>query len=283
MVKVAFTVMVFNDDYVLEPALRSVRPFGEIYVAEGPVRYWQDQGFTTSVDKTNEILDSMIPRNHIVRGWWPTKNEQCNAMLHLVPDDVDYIWEVDADEVWKPEDVGRILYLLEEHNPDSMSFKMKSFWAGTNRIIGGFESDFEVHRIKCWYPGARFSTHRPPSMWNSDGTNLWRGCDHWDHNRTSALGLYFYHYSYVFPSQVEKKEAFYLNYDAQSQIANWYEDVYLAWLLNPSGRRELENIYNGVHNWRPEIRGETYTEPFLGKHPVTIDVDAIVERIQAEL
>ena len=28
----------------------------------------------------------------------------------------------------------------------------------------GFEENFEVHRIQRFYPGARFATHRPPTI-----------------------------------------------------------------------------------------------------------------------
>ena len=68
--KIAFWMIVFNGGFVLEECLKSVYPFAhQILIAEGPVGYWQSQGFTTSTDETNEILQSIkefIPTNQIL-------------------------------------------------------------------------------------------------------------------------------------------------------------------------------------------------------------------------
>ena len=56
--KIAFGMIVFEGDYVLQQCLEQVYPFAEqILIAEGPVSYWQRQGRTTSLDDTNKILD----------------------------------------------------------------------------------------------------------------------------------------------------------------------------------------------------------------------------------
>ena len=57
--KIAFGMIVFEGDYVLKECLEQVYPFAsQILIAEGPVKYWQDQGRMTSLDRTNEILKS---------------------------------------------------------------------------------------------------------------------------------------------------------------------------------------------------------------------------------
>jgi hypothetical protein len=280
MVKVAFVMLIYNDDYVLSPAIKAIRSFGQIYVAEGPVKYYQDNPLVP--DGTHDILHSLIPNENIVHGQWPEKDEQCNAMLHLVPDDVTHIWEIDADEVWRPNDVRQILDVLEE--VDSMSFRTWSFFGGLGRYMTGFEEDFEFHRIKRWYPGVRFSTHRPPTMLAPDGWP-WREHNHWNHEKTDRMGWRIFHYSYVFPSQVKKKAAYYWNHDSGSQIANWYEDIYWQWVCYPERRKDIESCYKGVHNWRPSIRGECYTARFSLPHPPTIREEwvALHKRFNREL
>ena len=55
--RIAFGMIVFNGNYVLEEVLTSVYPYAaQILIAEGPVKFWQDQGFSTSTDGTNEVL-----------------------------------------------------------------------------------------------------------------------------------------------------------------------------------------------------------------------------------
>ena len=47
-------MIVLNGDHVLEESLKSIYDHvDEIVIAEGPVRYWQDRGLTTSTDRTN--------------------------------------------------------------------------------------------------------------------------------------------------------------------------------------------------------------------------------------
>ena len=65
--KVAFGMIVLNGDYVLEECLNSVYDYAsQILIAEGPVKYWQDKGLTSSTDNTNYILDNFPdPKNKI--------------------------------------------------------------------------------------------------------------------------------------------------------------------------------------------------------------------------
>lgn len=49
--KISFGMIVFNGNYVLRECLESIYPYAhEILIAEGPVKYWQDLGYTTSTD-----------------------------------------------------------------------------------------------------------------------------------------------------------------------------------------------------------------------------------------
>lgn len=75
--KTAFVMIAFNSDYVLEPCLKGIAPYGKIYAAEGPVTYWQERGFTTSTDTTNELLDKYAEK--VVHGCWSEKDEEANA------------------------------------------------------------------------------------------------------------------------------------------------------------------------------------------------------------
>ena len=65
--KIAFAMIVFEGDFVLHQCLKQIYPFAsQILIAEGPVKYWQDQGRTTSTDSTNSILETFPdPANKI--------------------------------------------------------------------------------------------------------------------------------------------------------------------------------------------------------------------------
>ena len=49
--KIAFGMIVFNGDFVIKECLESVYPYAnQILIAEGPVIYWQNEGFNTSAN-----------------------------------------------------------------------------------------------------------------------------------------------------------------------------------------------------------------------------------------
>lgn len=257
---VAFILIAFNSDHVLEPCLRSVFPFGKVYAAEGPVKFWQKRGYSTSTDKTSQILDDYIPTVH---GQWPEKCEEANAAMALVPDDTDFVFCLDADEIWDEMALRSIFKILEAGKTDSVSFKAISFYGGFERYMTGFEAEFEVHRIQRYYPGARFTTHRPPTILAPDG-KPWR-----DHRHVLVNHLRFFHYSYVFPSQMEAKAAYYA--EMGGNITNYFERVYLPWVCgNDIARRVIEDEFDGVHNWLPKRRGPCRTALFEGQHPKEI-------------
>jgi len=125
--KITFGMIVLNGDQVLEETLSSVYPYAhQILIAEGPVGYWQQQGYTTSMDGTNEILENFPdPDNKIkiVHSQYSEKDEQCNAYMEFLDDETDYIWNLDCDEVFKPEDIEKVINLLETERYNSVGFK----------------------------------------------------------------------------------------------------------------------------------------------------------------
>lgn len=275
--KIAWVLICFNADYILEPCLRSVLPFGKVYAAEGPVEFWQKRGYKTSTDRTNEILEHYkIPTVH---GQWPEKTEESNAAIAQVPDDVDFIWVLDADEIWKAEDIKRILSILNDGNTDSMSFKAYSFYGGFDRYMTGFEENFEVHRIQRFYPGARFATHRPPTINAPDG-KPWRFHRHTNHYETDMVGLRFYHYSYIFASQMEAKAQYYA--EMGGNIPDYFDRVYLPWVTGDSVEKyRIEEEFDGVHNWTPNRRGSCRTVMFDGEHPA--EIQRVMPQLQRRL
>jgi len=275
--RIAWVLIVFNSDFVLEPCLRSVLPFGKVYAAEGPVEFWQKRGYTTSADQTNAILSKFdIPTIH---GQWREKDDEQNAALAMVPPDTDFIWCLDADEIWKSADISTILGVLERGQTDSVSFKATSFYGGFERYMTGFEEQFEVHRIQRYYPGARFATHRPPTINAPDG-RPWREHRHMNHNATDAAGIRFYHYSYVFPSQMEAKAQYYA--EMGGNIPDYFDRVYLPWVTGDSVERyRIEEQFDGVHNWLPARRGPCRTVVFDGEHPA--EIQRVMPQLQRRL
>ena len=274
--KLAFVMLAFQSNYVLEPCLKSIAPYGKIYAAEGPVRFWQEHGFTHSTDGTSELLDKYC--EDVIHSEWEEKDGEANGALILVPPDTDFIWCVDSDEIWKPDQIETVMRLLETGFCDSLSFKPFSFYGGFERYMGGFEennSDSKGwHRVMPYAP--QFKTHRPPTTIEPKS--------HLSHHATADMGLRFFHYSYVFPTQIKDKTEYYAA--RGGTIDDYFTRVYLPWVTGTSEQQQaIEDEFDGVHDWEPQNRGECRTLEFLGKHPPDIAkvMPQLKERFELEL
>ena len=273
--KITFGMIVFNGDQVLEEAIASVYPYAhQILIAEGPVGYWQSQGYVTSMDGTNEILDNFPDPDKkikIVHSQYLEKDDQCNAYMEFLDDETDYVWNLDCDEIFKPEDIETVIDLLEQEKYTSVGFKSLSFYGGFDDYLTGFEEGAEFIRIRKVYPGSYWQTHRPPTMAHR-ANNLWPE-KHLDFNTLADdYNIRMYHYSYVFPDQVSNKIKYYEEYLNRSHcIKNYFNDIYLPWVTGSTEtKNQIEQKYIGVHEWTPHSRGECYTKGFNEEHPEII-------------
>jgi len=259
-------MVVWQSDYFLEPCLKSISPYGQIVVTEGPVSFWTKRGMGTSTDKTNGILRKLVGNKSVIHGVWSEKDEMMRAAEHLIPADTDFVWMVDSDEIYKAEMVERVIAALDTGMYDSIEFTPFSFFGGFSRYMTGFEEHppFGWHRIQRWYPGATWETHRPPTVVAPDG-KPWREHRHVGAIQSESLFGRYFHYSYVFPSQIKAKTEYYAN---KRTIPDYFNQVYRPWVLGE--RKTIEDQFEGVHDWLPEIRGACRTRKFIGSHPEEI-------------
>ena len=268
--RVTFVGMCFQAEHFLESAIEAVKPFGRVCFVEGPTEFYQRQGFQTSTDRTNQILADLIGEENVVHGQFVEKDEEAAATEQLIPSDSEFIFWVDSDEIWRKSDLEKIFAILDSGQVDSMAFKADSFFGGFDRVLSGWERAFEVHRVMRWRENPHWVTHRPPTVNAADGVP-WRLKRHLSHNETEAMGLSMPHYSYVTPSQVKAKAAYYADYSPAICIKNYYRDVFIPWVAGtPEQRAAIEDRWRGPHNFLPSYRGDCFSRPFEGEHPEEI-------------
>jgi hypothetical protein len=286
--KIAVGMIVFEGDYVLKQCLEQLYPHvDQIVIAEGPVNYWQQQGRTTSLDRTNTILDSFPDPDHkltVIHGRYAEKDEQSKAYISLLRDDIEYLWMVDSDEVYRTEDIVAMKAFLLREQPTSVGVRSCSFYGGFSHYLSGFElKPDNFLRVFKYMPGCTWKTHRPPTI--EYPTTIQR-----KHVSSEELfaktGIQMYHYSYVFPRQVYTKTNYYSTFVSGGTIPNYYHTVYLPWVKGSTiSRFVLEKRHSGVHEWIPQRRGDCYTIPFNGAHPYAIqrDMPNLVDEFNRQL
>jgi len=287
--KITFSIIVFNGDFVLKQVLESIYPFAyKIVIAEGPVGFWVNKGHTTSADDTNKILDEFPDpekKIEIIHGQFKEKTEMCQAWFKLVPKDTDYVWCVDGDEVYKQSDIKKVINLLEKEKPSTVGFQSNTFFGGFDHIMTGFERRHSFKRILKYVPGCEYVNHRPPTICVNGKEP--KGAHIKGEELFKRTGVEMYHYSYLSPKMVHDKIKYYEQSVIKTGdcIPGYFKGVWLRWVCNPKERKQIEDTYNGVHEFRPQIRGAARTAPFTGSHPEVIqrDMKQLKEKFYTQL
>src|SRR5262245_14627805 len=121
--RISFGIIVFNGEPFIRYNLRALYPFAyQILVVEGACAAAKTIATADghSTDNTLEILHQFKsdedPENKlqiITRdGFWSEKDEQSQAYAAKATG--DFLWQVDIDEFYKPEDMEAIINLLQK-------------------------------------------------------------------------------------------------------------------------------------------------------------------------
>jgi len=286
MPRVTFGIIVLNGEPFSRYCLRALYPFAhEIIVVEGAVSAAATVATRDghSTDGTLDILkrfkseeDPQDKIQIIMReGCWGEKDEQSQAYAERATG--DYLWQVDIDEFYQPEDMRVVLNMLRD-DPEisAVSFKQIAFWGGFHYVTDGWylrRGGDTFHRLFKWGRGYRYATHRPPTVHDSLGRDL-RGLRYLSSHELAQRGIVLYHYGLVFPKQVLEKCEYYdrASWVNRNQYRAWAQDNFLR-LEHPF---RVHNVYDHP----------SWLERFPGTHPPQIEAmrrDLREGRMQVEV
>lgn len=276
--KITFGIIVLNGEPFTHYCLRSIYPFAyEIIVVEGghedaksvctPDGHSIDNTLETLYKfKKEEDLDNkltIVTRN----GFWPKKDElgrdrtpQSRAYAERVTG--DYLWQIDIDEFYKEEDMIAIMQMLtNDPSITAVTFPTYTFWGDIKYISESWalrRGARYYHRLFRWSPNYKYVTHEPPTVIDERQIDLRQ--KHWiSGKKMSRKNIYMYHYSLLFPWQVEQKVKIYKDEKPGdcSEIIQWAENNYFR-LGNPY---RIHNLY----------RLPSWIQRYRGLHPSQVD------------
>lgn len=270
--RITFGVIVLNGEPFTRYCLRSLYPFAhQIIVVEGghedtaavatPDGHSTD-GSLATLRRFKEEEDPLDKLEIVTRdGFWPKTDafghhRTAQSQAYAERATGDYLWQVDIDEFYRPEDMSAVLDMLYRR-PDvtAVSFYLRAFWGRPEYEIDGWKwKRRDVHRLFKWGPGYTYVTHEPPTVTDARGRDLrslrWAAGDD-----TARMGVFLYHYSQLFPRQVREKALIYCDEKPEScdGLAEWVESGYLR--LDQPFRVER-------HFWEP-----SWLKRHRGRHP----------------
>jgi Glycosyl transferase family 2 len=254
--RISFGIIVLNGEPFVRYNLRALYPFAhEIIVVEGAVASAAMNATRDghSLDSTLENLQQFKAEEDpndkltiITRdGFWEEKDAMSQAYAERATG--DYLWQIDADEFYLPEQMQEVIQmLLNDPTITQISFRQYSFWGSPDYISDGWflrrKSLFpQINRIFKWGEGYRYTSHRPPTIVNPQGESMQD--KHWiDGFSTDKIGIRMYHYSLIFPKQVEEKISYYeqVNWGDYREMKDWMQNSFIT-LKDPF---HVHNVYD---------------------------------------
>jgi hypothetical protein len=196
-------------------------------------------------------------------GPWPQKDELGNSKTpqsRAYADRAtgDYLWQVDIDEFYRPEDMRRVLGMLSDDPAiAAVSFNVYPFWGAYRYVSDGWywrRGNITFHRLFKWGPGYRYVTHQPPTVADEQGRDL-RTLKWVSGDEMACRSIRLFHYDHVFPHQVRNKALFYRRQAPRvcAEIVEWADAGYFT----------LRRPYHVErHYWLP-----AWVERYDGPHP----------------
>jgi hypothetical protein len=217
--------------------------------------------FKREEDPENKV--QIITRN----GYWPKVDEwgrmrtyQSRAYAERATG--DYLWQVDIDEFYKPMDMQKVIQMLKDDTAiTAVSFRMLTFWGGLEYITDGWglQRRLEIPRLFKWGKNYKYMTHEPPVIYNDQGRDISQIYPVHGRSLLRKWGIYMYHYSLVFPWQVEQKCKV---YDAErpdiwNQIILWAnENYYRASYAYKAHYYSASGLYGYEPSWLERYKGQ---------------------------
>ena len=240
--RITFGIIVLNGEPFLRYTLRALYPFAhEIIVVEGAAPgakniasadgHSRDSTLATLHDfKTDEDPDdklTIVTRD----GFWTEKDEMSQAYAERATG--DYLWQVDVDEFYQPADMRAVIEMLRvDPSITAVSFNTITIWGAPNYRVDAWHhrrGAAEYHRLFKWGADYRYTTHRPPTVLNAQGTDL-RDLKRISGAEMDSRNINLYHYSLLLPKQVLEKCEYYsqAEWAKRENALRWAEEAYLS-------------------------------------------------------
>lgn len=284
--KITFGIIVLNGEPFTRYNLRALYPFAhQIIVVEGTSPKAAHAALSNghSVDGTLEILRTFKanedPEDKITivtaeddgkpDGFWPGEKDQ-QSQAYAKRATGDWLWQIDIDEFYQPDDMQRICRYLTDHpEMTCLTFNAYHFWGGFDYIVNGGliisvrflgEPWGACRRVFKLGKGYSYVKHRPPTIADASGKDITRQRIRCASKIFKEPSIRMYHYFMVFPEQFIRKAIFYDNegWKHTRNLRQKYQDR-LSQINWANGFRVLDQ--HDTRNW---------LERFTGNHPPQI-------------
>jgi hypothetical protein len=155
--------------------------------------------------------------------FWEGKREMVAAPLANVKEPC-LLWQVDADELWRPEQIGGVRRMFQMQPGRTAAFYWCDYFVGPDLVITtryNYAQNPAVEWLRTWrfVPGMQWFAHEPPTLvWQQPDGRLVNvaAIAPFTHDETEAAGARFQHFSYATEEQLRFKQIYYAEGNAET-------------------------------------------------------------------
>ena len=232
--RIGIITIALNEEKFIGASLRAIIKHPnvkKVAVVEGAVNLFnhsatpQGLSLDNTAQEVLKVIEEEPNGNKIIYdryGWATDKSELRNRALNLISKNLDYILVVDADEVWKKEDLDKLVDGMREHPEIGvLLFNHHHFWKRKDLVAIG--SNWNIHLFRCFKfqdPTLHWDRHEMPVV-DFQGRYI---------NKTDGFlvlsDVYVYHYGYLkSDKEVQNKIEYYRKRDRHLQV----KDTFTNW------------------------------------------------------
>ena len=124
------------------------------------------------------------------------------------------LWQIDADELWRTQQITAVRRLFLEQPQRSAAFFWCDYFVGPEAVVVtryNYTQDPRYEWLRVWryQPGDRWRCHEPPTLvrWAEDGTVVdVADLAPFGHDETEDVDAVFQHYAYATETQLRHRE-----------------------------------------------------------------------------
>lgn len=201
---VAVVTNAFREEALIENCIKQFKPYGLFHLVLSPNTSW-NAGLQQ--DKTPELAQKH-GASLIIEGDWSTEAQQFNYGMNQLRD-YKYVWIVDADERYHPDDIPLIIDILEHTETDGVKSFMDVYWKTREYKITPPQTDYPLIAVK---PTVNFSRAR-----STDADDI------------KWIAYTMHHLSYVRSDEDMLKKITTFTHCDEFDLMEWFETVWLPW------------------------------------------------------
>ena len=172
----------------------------------------------------NEFPDAVTIYRKPSGAFWGGKREMIAAPLANITEHC-LLWQVDADELWRPQQIIDMRRLFQSQPQRSAAFYWCEYFVGPDVVVStryNYAQNPAAEWLRTWRfaPGMEWLAHEPPLLVSRSPDGQFRdiaAIAPFTQDETEAVGARFQHFSYGIEEQVRFKEVYY----AQGNRGSW--------------------------------------------------------------